>query len=147
MGDPADGRKSWICSPQKAVWSGGSCGGHAQARLQFLTVDDDGAAHLGVAAFGVFGGHSVRQIAAQPALAGGEASFLVGPPHVEGGDSVCVTGGLVLGAHTRMHLQPDRKSTRLNSSHVSISYAVFCLNNKKKQMSPPALPPGRPRRP
>src|SRR5699024_12728845 len=25
----------------------------------------------------------------------------------------------------------DRKSTRLNSSHVSISYAVFCLTNKK----------------
>src|SRR5437868_9246297 len=25
----------------------------------------------------------------------------------------------------------DRKSTRLNSSHVSISYAVFCLKNKK----------------
>src|SRR5699024_11487143 len=24
-------------------------------------------------------------------------------------------------------IQPDRKSTRLNSSHVSISYAVFCL--------------------
>src|SRR5207249_12206355 len=27
---------------------------------------------------------------------------------------------------------PDRKSTRLNSSHVSISYAVFCLKKKKK---------------
>src|SRR5699024_11929238 len=27
----------------------------------------------------------------------------------------------------------DRKSTRLNSSHVSISYAVFCLKNKKKK--------------
>src|SRR5437868_8964670 len=26
----------------------------------------------------------------------------------------------------------DRKSTRLNSSHVSISYAVFCLKNKKQ---------------
>src|SRR5207249_11562979 len=26
--------------------------------------------------------------------------------------------------------QPDRKSTRLNSSHVSISYAVFCLKKK-----------------
>src|SRR5437868_8717706 len=26
---------------------------------------------------------------------------------------------------------PDRKSTRLNSSHVSRSYAVFCLNKKK----------------
>src|SRR5207253_9534935 len=29
-------------------------------------------------------------------------------------------------------LKPDRKSTRLNSSHVAISYAVFCLKKKKK---------------
>src|SRR5437868_11441650 len=28
----------------------------------------------------------------------------------------------------------DRKSTRLNSSHVSISYAVFCLKKKKKKL-------------
>src|SRR5438874_9095687 len=28
--------------------------------------------------------------------------------------------------------QSDRKSTRLNSSHVEISYAVFCLKKKKK---------------
>src|SRR5690606_40992263 len=28
--------------------------------------------------------------------------------------------------------RPDRKSTRLNSSHVKISYAVFCLKKKKK---------------
>src|SRR5207249_7602175 len=28
----------------------------------------------------------------------------------------------------------DRKSTRLNSSHVSISYAVFCLKKKKKHI-------------
>src|SRR5438034_3575672 len=28
---------------------------------------------------------------------------------------------------------PDRKSTRLNSSHTVISYAVFCLKKKKKQ--------------
>ena len=27
----------------------------------------------------------------------------------------------------------DRKSTRLNSSHVKISYAVFCLKKKKKK--------------
>src|SRR5204863_7738385 len=36
--------------------------------------------------------------------------------------------------HWRAH-QPskrDRKSTRLNSSHVEISYAVFCLKKKKK---------------
>src|SRR5690606_40939444 len=30
---------------------------------------------------------------------------------------------------------PDRKSTRLNSSHVKISYAVFCLKKKKKHWS------------
>src|SRR2546427_1031291 len=29
--------------------------------------------------------------------------------------------------------QPDRKSTRLNSSHSQISYAVFCLKKKKKE--------------
>src|SRR2546427_5851102 len=28
--------------------------------------------------------------------------------------------------------RPDRKSTRLNSSHSQISYAVFCLKKKKK---------------
>src|SRR3989442_4777110 len=32
---------------------------------------------------------------------------------------------------------PDRKSTRLNSSHVRISYAVFCLK-KTKRDAPPA---------
>src|SRR5688572_31682302 len=30
-------------------------------------------------------------------------------------------------------LRPDRKSTRLNSSHSQISYAVFCLKKKKKK--------------
>src|SRR3712207_7462880 len=29
--------------------------------------------------------------------------------------------------------RPDRKSTRLNSSHANISYAVFCLKKKKKK--------------
>src|SRR5438132_5547732 len=31
---------------------------------------------------------------------------------------------------------PDRKSTRLNSSHTVISYAVFCLKKKKKSELP-----------
>src|SRR6266540_4693104 len=30
-------------------------------------------------------------------------------------------------------LERDRKSTRLNSSHITISYAVFCLKKKKKR--------------
>src|SRR5689334_23520505 len=37
---------------------------------------------------------------------------------------------------------PDRKSTRLNSSHSSISYAVFCLKKKKKIDFVPASPSG-----
>src|SRR3712207_7166822 len=39
-------------------------------------------------------------------------------------------------AHQRLRRRPrrgrDRKSTRLNSSHANISYAVFCLKKKKK---------------
>src|SRR3712207_7980708 len=35
--------------------------------------------------------------------------------------------------HNRLAAVPlDRKSTRLNSSHANISYAVFCLKKKKK---------------
>src|SRR5437870_8953672 len=33
----------------------------------------------------------------------------------------------------------DRKSTRLNSSHVAISYAVFCLKKKKQHMTTQAF--------
>src|SRR3712207_6911811 len=32
--------------------------------------------------------------------------------------------------HRRQHGDQDRKSTRLNSSHANISYAVFCLKKK-----------------
>src|SRR5690349_23463738 len=32
-----------------------------------------------------------------------------------------------------VRIEEDRKSTRLNSSHVEISYAVFCLKKKKKK--------------
>src|SRR5438105_8600976 len=36
--------------------------------------------------------------------------------------------------------KPDRKSTRLNSSHEWISYAVFCLKKKKKRDKPMTEP-------
>src|SRR5436190_8048739 len=39
----------------------------------------------------------------------------------------------------RRRSTPDRKSTRLNSSHTVISYAVFCLKKKKKKTSPQQL--------
>src|SRR5262245_62626846 len=38
-------------------------------------------------------------------------------------------------AIARGFFNQDRKSTRLNSSHLGISYAVFCLKKKKKQQS------------
>src|SRR5690554_2656716 len=38
-----------------------------------------------------------------------------------------------------LKLLRDRKSTRLNSSHVRISYAVFCLKKKNKQLNPQQL--------
>src|SRR5207253_8839856 len=41
-------------------------------------------------------------------------------------------GGRVLRAAALILPPRDRKSTRLNSSHVAISYAVFCLKKKKK---------------
>src|SRR5690242_20851876 len=42
---------------------------------------------------------------------------------------VAVSGGAALPVD--IHRQVDRKSTRLNSSHMSISYAVLCLKKKK----------------
>src|SRR2546427_5934193 len=44
-------------------------------------------------------------------------------------------GARAAGNLQRLHLQglQDRKSTRLNSSHSQISYAVFCLKKKKKK--------------
>src|SRR5256885_3346412 len=40
----------------------------------------------------------------------------------------------------RQECRSDRKSTRLNSSHLVISYAVFCLKKKKKTNNIPILP-------
>src|SRR5436190_4323805 len=47
------------------------------------------------------------------------------------------------GRQPRNHPQQegrDRKSTRLNSSHTVISYAVFCLKKKKKRQSDSSIP-------
>src|SRR2546427_13001738 len=41
---------------------------------------------------------------------------------------------LIVEGGTTLYFQ-DRKSTRLNSSHSQISYAVFCLKKKKKKKS------------
>src|SRR3712207_7890384 len=45
--------------------------------------------------------------------------------------STCALYGVCL-CCIEMDVREDRKSTRLNSSHANISYAVFCLKKKKK---------------
>src|SRR2546429_2582001 len=60
--------------------------------------------------------------------------FLVAQPTVSAG--ILVVGGASCGVNQSVHLamkhpEIDRKSTRLNSSHGYISYAVFCLKKKK----------------
>src|SRR3989475_1132346 len=44
-----------------------------------------------------------------------------------------VTTMTELFAEKKLQVERDRKSTRLNSSHSQISYAVFCLKKKKKR--------------
>src|SRR5690242_21141072 len=58
----------------------------------------------------------------------------VGPYSVIGAE-VEIGAGSSVGSHTTIEgpTRIDRKSTRLNSSHMSISYAVFCLKKKKKK--------------
>src|SRR5689334_23669727 len=59
--------------------------------------------------------------------------FVLGTPRPVGKARI---GERILAAersHQAVELRIDRKSTRLNSSHSSISYAVFCLKKKKKQ--------------
>src|SRR5699024_12216629 len=77
----------------------------------------------------------------------GQGNYTIGPDSVGheitqkalvfGGDTLTATDVVValnkadIGDPSLLsHLDQDRKSTRLNSSHVSISYAVFCLKKK-----------------
>src|SRR3989442_3878561 len=75
-----------------------------------------------------------RSKAGQPAASspgfGSGAGFGVG-----GGVGLGIAGGIGLGVGGGIGLGVDRKSTRLNSSHVRISDAVFCLKKKKRAIS------------
>src|SRR5437868_12900742 len=71
---------------------------------------------------------------ALPICAGDEE--LEGPPGEEEEDRHRIGAGeQTIGEQDTPAPRRDRKSTRLNSSHVSISYAVFCLKKKKKKKS------------
>src|SRR2546430_7355514 len=70
-----------------------------------------------------------RQREADAAVAGG-ASYFHTLVHVVGSVRERIEPPVDLFNHAQ-----DRKSTRLNSSHSQISYAVFCLKKKKKKIS------------
>src|SRR6266576_4300639 len=101
------------------------------------------------------GADAVRQglgRARRPSAPGGPGAPVRGPASGARGDVAAgvrgVAAGGAPGAPTgadggdggsqRPHRRPrgaDRKSTRLNSSHVEISYAVFCLKKKKENLA------------
>src|SRR2546430_6337617 len=71
------------------------------------------------------------------AVAAGAVAVAVAEEQVVSGVAVegigaAIAGELVVGGAADQ-LTGDRKSTRLNSSHSQISYAVFCLKKKKKK--------------
>src|SRR5256885_8838930 len=49
------------------------------------------------------------------------------------GDGICGRADVAATDRAQGTADEDRKSTRLNSSHLVISYAVFCLKKKKKK--------------
>src|SRR5690348_17373984 len=51
---------------------------------------------------------------------------------LDGGDAIAAPGEDLVRIALVPDVPQDRKSTRLNSSHPSISYAVFCLKKKRK---------------
>src|SRR4051812_49846791 len=53
-----------------------------------------------------------------------------------GADTADDAFGIALDDTVVTGVNSDRKSTRLNSSHMSISYAVFCLKKKKQTVTP-----------
>src|SRR5688500_19680371 len=67
----------------------------------------------------------------QPAAAVGDAAAV--PGHLVGRGGVL--GADVGAVDPELHARQDRKSTRLNSSHLVISYAVFCLKKKQHKTS------------
>src|SRR3712207_8009211 len=57
--------------------------------------------------------------------------FTIGGVSFQNGDILAAAVGIPLIVLLVRFINSDRKSTRLNSSHANISYAVFCLKKKK----------------
>src|SRR5256885_3305727 len=62
-------------------------------------------------------------------------SVEVAPPPARGSQATLNASAINHAAQYGYNPGKDRKSTRLNSSHLVISYAVFCLKKKKKEVN------------
>src|SRR3712207_6774813 len=87
-----------------------------------------------LAPMGEVAGRVAVQAAAHPLEnpAGGAGILLGGVPGTPAAKVLIIGGGVSGTEAAKIALGIDRKSTRLNSSHANISYAVFCLKKKKK---------------
>src|SRR3712207_8806348 len=77
---------------------------------------------------------SIGELSHAPGAVGLEVAAILDPLAGVGGDLVASLVGFLRIEHQHQFVfgNADRKSTRLNSSHANISYAVFCLKKKKK---------------
>src|SRR5690606_41609406 len=76
--------------------------------------------------------HDALPISVRAGRRGGGAGSGRAAPDADGAGAGGGTAVAVDPDHHHVPVAEDRKSTRLNSSHVKISYAVFCLKKKKK---------------
>src|SRR5262245_64896433 len=90
-----------------------------------MRLDDDGGAGNGVAGPELI---AREYVGAVPAAIGEEAGAPRRRRQPGAGELLLALAKLRAAADRQQKL--DRKSTRLNSSHLGISYAVFCLKNK-----------------
>src|SRR5699024_2024764 len=96
----------------------GYVSGRPYLGITYVAVTDEATAQqLGVSTYGIY---IVEVSAGSGAAAAG----------LEPGDRIVSIDGAEIASRDE-----DRKSTRLNSSHVSISYAVFCLKKKLRNIS------------
>src|SRR5438874_7140864 len=68
------------------------------------------------------------QLHSFPTRRSSDLGLVCQPLRLARGSVICIYHGIVVLGKCKLQ---DRKSTRLNSSHVEISYAVFCLKKKR----------------
>src|SRR2546426_2073351 len=91
-------------------------------------------------------GFEAKPTALKPLVVQATEKFALLPRPLTGGVQYDSMGSIIITDRYGVEIYRDRKSTRLNSSHLVISYAVFCLKKKKKKKQTLQMIPRRLRR-